>query len=571
MDPTITFRYRARSSHRERSLHGGLELERISRRNRAVSYQCGIEDIIFSSPPPPSLLPSARSPPSPTSSSFSDENWVSGSEGEEDNMDMELSLPATSTLILEYEYPFIVSWFCGTGNGRLPAKSFASAAAVCNDWNAACSRIFSRPKLSSAVSFNPVPLDALQELFEKVMSEPIRPHFVMASVGTESGFDDILQFVVWTENTDEEITVNTGNELTVGFVPGLKVDVIPLLRRSEAEDIVTRLEPVLKMLGKFFHFPIFSFSSFYVIQKICACLLLFLVILFVSDRTMSTETIIVGEERCQYVYRSNASRNVEQSTDVVALVFARDRSNKAHGIGNIEFHFAASNGSTAIRPKFKVVSRTEKEDYYVTELAAGREGEQEILGAQQMLEVTNDYESSGEKNSLYKALTIFNYSVKRMTPEAPCEFFRVKTHGNPYVFNFSEESQEYLQVGAVGIKTGDSFQFYIPDPRIASSSREDVSSAFRMLKLEWDSTVANVRGKMEPFGGFVFGNMSHVGPFFGQHNIESFPFLDNFPGIPVVGIFDNGDIGRGNSSLTANERDPYSTVYVLMSYTPRQP
>ncbi|XP_038999352.1 uncharacterized protein LOC120124848 [Hibiscus syriacus] len=113
---------------------------------------------------------------------------------------------------------------------------------------------------------------------------------------------------------------------------------------------------------------------------------------------MSTETIIVGEERCQYVYRSNASRNVEQSTDVVALVFARDRSNKAHGIGNIEFHFAASNGSTAIRPKFKVVSRTEKEDYYVTELAAGREGEQEILGAQQMLEVTNDYEISCAPN-----------------------------------------------------------------------------------------------------------------------------------------------------------------------------
>ncbi|KAE8705181.1 F-box family protein, putative isoform 3 [Hibiscus syriacus] len=468
---------------------------------------------------------------------------------------------------------------------RLPAKSFASAAAVRKDWNSACSRILSRPKLSSAISFNPVPLDALQELFEKVMSEPIRPHFVMASVGLGSEFDDILQFmvkkfgsrtpiivvcakgilgrdartqefreVVWTENTDEEITVNTGTELTVGFVPGLKVDVIPLLRRSEAEPPNCSMPMVYKFVR-----DIKNFTS------------------PVSDRTMSTETIIVGEERCQYVYRSNATSNVEQSTDAVALVFARDRSNKAHGIGNIEFHFAASNGSTAIGPKFKVVYRTEKEDYYVTELAARREGEQEILGAQQKLEVTDDYkiENNFFPLSFHIAVTRpQNYSVgSNRRRQTTLQFHEVeeKDFESFFPFFFCEELQEYLQVGGVGIKNGDSFQFYVPDPRIASSSREDGSSALRALKLEWDSTVANVCGKMEPFGGFVFGNMSRVRPFFGQHNIESSPLLDNFPGIPVAGIFGNGDIGRGNISLNANERDPYSTVYVLMSYTPRQP
>ncbi|KAE8705184.1 F-box family protein, putative isoform 3 [Hibiscus syriacus] len=369
---------------------------------------------------------------------------------------------------------------------RLPAKSFASAAAVRKDWNSACSRILSRPKLSSAISFNPVPLDALQELFEKVMSEPIRPHFVMASVGLGSEFDDILQFmvkkfgsrtpiivvcakgilgrdartqefreVVWTENTDEEITVNTGTELTVGFVPGLKVDVIPLLRRSEAEPPNCSMPMVYKFVR-----DIKNFTS------------------PVSGST-SPQAIMIGIVQClrkQSLWarkdvscdRSNATSNVEQSTDAVALVFARDRSNKAHGIGNIEFHFAASNGSTAIGPKFKVVYRTEKEDYYVTELAARREGEQEILGAN-MLEVTDDYKIRGLHHP-----------------------------------------------------------------------QENVSSALRALKLEWDSTV-----------------LMSVLP------------IGYFPGTRGRNIW-HGDMDVQHQ-LKCNERDPYSTVYVLMSYTPRQP
>lgn len=40
---------------------------------------------------------------------------------------------------------------------RLPAQSFASAACVSRFWNSICNRIlFSSPKLSSAISFNPL-------------------------------------------------------------------------------------------------------------------------------------------------------------------------------------------------------------------------------------------------------------------------------------------------------------------------------------------------------------------------------------------------------------------------------
>ncbi|KAE8681398.1 Skp2-like, FIST C domain, FIST domain, N-terminal isoform 1 [Hibiscus syriacus] len=115
----------------------------------------------------------------------------------------------------------------------------------------------SSPTLSS-----PPPSPLLQEVFDKVMSEPIRSHLVIASVGPGFEFNDVLQFMVenfgsrtpiilssvrgilgrdalthdfreveWTDNSDEEVHVNTGIVLTVGFVQGLKVDVIPLLRK----------------------------------------------------------------------------------------------------------------------------------------------------------------------------------------------------------------------------------------------------------------------------------------------------------------------------------------------------
>ncbi|PPR85259.1 hypothetical protein GOBAR_AA35431 [Gossypium barbadense] len=79
---------------------------------------------------------------------------------------------------------------------RLPATSFASAATVSKTWNAACCHILSRPKFSSAISLKPLPLVALQEVFDKVMSEPIRPHFAIASVGPGFEIKDVLQFMV---------------------------------------------------------------------------------------------------------------------------------------------------------------------------------------------------------------------------------------------------------------------------------------------------------------------------------------------------------------------------------------
>ncbi|KAJ0785342.1 putative F-box domain-containing protein [Helianthus annuus] len=66
---------------------------------------------------------------------------------------------------------------------RLPAVSFASAACVSRSWNVVCDRVLSRPKLASACSFNHTLQDAVEEVVNKVLSEPIRPHFAIASFG----------------------------------------------------------------------------------------------------------------------------------------------------------------------------------------------------------------------------------------------------------------------------------------------------------------------------------------------------------------------------------------------------
>ncbi|XVE56556.1 hypothetical protein DITRI_Ditri04bG0020500 [Diplodiscus trichospermus] len=479
---------------------------------------------------------------------------------------------------------------------RLPASSFASAAGVSKAWNAACTRILSRPKLSSAISLNHSPPVALEEVFDKVMSEPIRPHFAIASVGPGFDLKHVLRFMIeklgtrtpiilssvsgiigrdalthefrevkWTsDNIDDEVSTNTGIVLTVGFVPGLKVDAIPLLQQRKA--------PQGSMIDKFV-MDIKSYTS-----SVSGCTSPLAIIMIGDadvdqkpiieklDYAMAMETIIVGDERGQFVYRSakeskNISGNLKCSPDAVALVFARDR-DKAHGVGDIEFHFALSNGVSAIGPRLKASSVRVSES--VTCLTARREGQQEILDGQQLLDdINNEMENHMEIVDLYIGVNRRrNCSVGSDRPKLMTS---LALHG------------------VVG--TGDYFQFYHSDPKTALSSCRDVSSSLRNLKLGWDSksclstsAVVNAIDKKEAFGGFIVSCVGRGELFFGDPNVDSSPFLENFPGVPVAGIFCGGEIGRGCTSLTAHGNKEvgsahcllhvYSTVYLVMSYTP---
>jgi hypothetical protein len=147
---------------------------------------------------------------------------------------------------------------------------------------------------------------------------------------------------------------------------------------------------------------------------------------------------------------------------------------------------------------------------------------------------------------------------------------------------FNRGDGEHLFVSGDGIGSGDYFHFYHSDSKAALSATSNVSKNFRNLKLDWSSSQLHAGGvgSKEVVGGLVFSCWGRGESFFGHSNVDSSPFLDNFPGIPMAGIFCYGEVGRGFTMLNADDHEVqeentsccclhvYSTIYVLVSYTP---
>jgi hypothetical protein len=207
----------------------------------------------------------------------------------------------------------------------------------------------------------------VKEVVNKVLSEPIRPHFAIVNIG--SGFDSnkILRLirrrlgfnipVVVTMNNgvigrdaltnefkevkwgalfsgigDEEYAtnINEGMVLTVGYLPGLKVEAIPLLRppKTPQEPCVDNFVMAIKeysasVSGRQFPVGVILFGDASSDMKLVVEKL---------DYAMPTDTFIVGDERgCSLFGYGNDSRNVCGSRgyiEAVALVFAQDRNRK---------------------------------------------------------------------------------------------------------------------------------------------------------------------------------------------------------------------------------------------------
>lgn len=83
------------------------------------------------------------------------------------------------------------------------------------------------------------------------------------------------------------------------------------------------------------------------------------------------------------------------------------------------------------------------------------------------------------------------------------------------------------------------------------------------------------------FGGIMFACCGRGKLFFGEPNVDGSPFLENFPGVTVSGTYCTGEIARADlssyeqgsqehSSIRCNLH-VFSTVYLVMSYTPALP
>uniref|UniRef100_A0A6N2MDK7 FIST C-domain domain-containing protein n=1 Tax=Salix viminalis TaxID=40686 RepID=A0A6N2MDK7_SALVM len=495
---------------------------------------------------------------------------------------------------------------------RLPALTFANAACVNKCWYKICSQILKRPKLASALSLNPSLHDAVKEVIEQVLSEPIRPHFAIACISKEFnlkvthgliieklgsripiitnvssgiiGVDGIANELVekkWETtsgpNIQESDTAETGLVLLVGFLPGLKIGTIPLFQPIQ--------EP--NTMVENFVMNILNYTA-----AVSDCAAPVGIIMF-GDKTtdmkpivakmdcaIPEETIIVGDASADFIFRTgdNSLNQLLHSCcfQAVALVFARDRY-KPEGLGEIQFHVTKSTGVLPFGPNLEAVGVVLR-DSERSCLIARLEGHNSIIASGAIL---NEIEQQFREEDMFADLFIGVTKETQRTSDSG-----ILTPGKSlYFYKVIGRGEYYFTVNGIGIKPGDSFLFYQSDSDTASSSCDNAFNKLLALKAELKSknhfrlsNLADKDDKEEVLGGFIFSCYDRDQSFIEESFGDSYPFCDIFPTAPVAGLFCRGEIGRGPKSLMNEEYDDetcprccvhvYSTIYLVMSYLP---
>ncbi|XP_076929343.1 F-box/LRR-repeat protein At5g63520-like [Bidens hawaiensis] len=467
---------------------------------------------------------------------------------------------------------------------NIVTTSFAYAACVNRSWNVICERVLSRPKLSSLNSSFHI---AVEEVVNKVLSEPIRPHFAIVSVGGlydhETDVVKEAHHLRITKALASQVPVITnsprgiiardalsdefkkvefvfpykpnGIMLTVGFLPGLKVTAISLSKQIE--------EPKMVMIDKFitdireFSNSVSGSSSPAAIIMFCGYSNCMISILEKMDYAMASETVIVGDNIHQYRCTNDAKFGTSAAA---ALVFAVDR-NKPPGIGETQFHAVLASGLSPVGPTYKATFIIDKG--YSTLIAARREGTHENIGAATILNQVYD-EVGSESRDLYIEVTKERkYSIDREKAGCMTSLAFYSIHGT---------EMGYLYVNGNGIKTGDTFRFYHENSTAALSSLAAVSSHLR----SFNNTTTSAGDKREVFGGLVFSCGEEYAS--SDPSIYVAPLLDSCPGVTRGRTFCSWLIGRGVSAPYVKKSLEQKAVrccvhmcnaaYLIMFYTP---
>uniref|UniRef100_A0A3Q7IKT5 FIST C-domain domain-containing protein n=1 Tax=Solanum lycopersicum TaxID=4081 RepID=A0A3Q7IKT5_SOLLC len=453
--------------------------------------------------------------------------------------------------------------------------------------------------------------DAVNEAVDKVLSKPIRPQFAIASVGPSfslqqahqlitgklgsripivtlisqgifgcNAVDDEFKEVQWQfiendEDHPDHVNENHGVLLTVGFLPGLKVSLIPLLSKTRGtqalmiDELVRNIrECSSSVSGSASPVAILLFSDHETDMK---------PVLQKLDYAFCQETVIVGEGGSQFLYQGEAavdhSNDAEYSSAAVALSFLRDTGNPP-GVGETQFHVVLAPGMAQIGPTYKAVAVRERPRDFSTWLTAKREAQVESLDGLTMFDQIYD-EYGGD---LYCSALYIGVSKRRK-----CSIGKEKASWI-YLQEFHEVlrgDEEYLYVNGVGIRSGDSFQFYLANANATRDSCNNASNNITRLKRDLDHQNAGCSTyKKSVFGCLMFSCCGR-GEFFLQPILDCSPFVDNFPGITFSGTFSAAEIARGDLSQygpVSEERSSlrcclhvYSTVYLIMSFTPASP
>ncbi|PIN06933.1 hypothetical protein CDL12_20507 [Handroanthus impetiginosus] len=367
-----------------------------------------------------------------------------------------------------------------------------------------------------------------------------------------------------------------GIMLTVGFFPGLKARIVPLLFQHKGRRI---------LLVDDFVMDIKESASAVSDSASPAGIILFAdrktdikPVLQTIEYAFPEETFIVGDGGSKFLYRSGSRNNITRTPDsscaAVALIFARDR-NRPLGTGETQFHVMLSTGISPVGYTYRAVSvKCNKSSTWLT---ASRETLLEHLDGQAILE--DIYDELGDRIQ-YPAFYI-GVTKRRRCSVGMESVRRMQFHEFHEVLGGNEE---YLFVNSIGIKTGEPFHFYMSDSKAALSSCNKVSDNLRQLKLDCDCRNNHVSdggcfcNKRKVFGGIIFSCCGRGDSFFGHPGVDSSPFLNNFPGVSFGGTYCAGEIGRGNLKLYDQDNEEgglihcsqhvYSAVYLVMSYCP---
>ncbi|KAJ0579717.1 putative F-box domain-containing protein [Helianthus annuus] len=254
---------------------------------------------------------------------------------------------------------------------RLHSVDFASADCVSRSWNRACCRVLCRPKLSSACSFNSDLQVAVEGVVNKVLSELIRPHFAIVSVGLCVDLPEARRL----------ITARLSSKIPIVLSDSFGV----IGRDVNSDEFVEDPFEIDKFIT-----DIWEFSASKSGRQSPAAIMIFsrsqqcMNVVEKIDCAMSPETVIVGGGCCSLQYVSGSSRN----TAALALVFAEDM-NKPPGVGETQFHTVLSSALLPVGPTCQVTSIKEIATLK-TKLTARREGSYENLDVLALLNQVNE-------------------------------------------------------------------------------------------------------------------------------------------------------------------------------------
>ncbi|KAK8560160.1 hypothetical protein V6N12_012963 [Hibiscus sabdariffa] len=497
---------------------------------------------------------------------------------------------------------------------RLPASSFASAACVNKSWNKVCDTVLAYPKFATALSLNPSLPDAVKEVLDKVLSEPIRPQFAIASIGLQFSLEAAHQLI--TQKLDSKVSIvtstacgiigrdaitdkmkevrwymipelegsvsrefveefNRGILLIIGYLPGLKVDAIPLLR--------PKMGPRVTLVSKFL-MDIKNYTASVSDTIAPEAMIMFgdqLVdlnhVLAEIDYAMPGDTVIAGDACSRFIYKSGHNSQAYNSDlyffDAVALVFANDK-NKPDDIGETQFHATMSTGVLSIGPELRAITVASKGSE-CSWLTMSLNGSDQILYSQRIFE-----DICGEKEN---EPGCFYIGVVKKRPSC-IEQEKMELRTYLVFYEVIEANAEYLVVEGAGIQPGDTFQFYRSETALASetwrnSEGIDVLNPGSCYGYHYYRDSEGGVGNGGVFGGLLFSSQYCEETYF-----DSYPVYPNIPPTPLAGLFCAREIGRDFDTGPEEEEEEEeeesparcslhvcSSVFLLFYYEPPSP